>query len=41
MMKNKKNSDDVLVIGSGIAGIEASLLISKAGKKVHLVEKTS
>ena len=40
-MKNKKNSDDVLVIGSGIAGIEASLLISKAGKKVHLVEKTS
>lgn len=34
-------SDDVLVIGAGIAGIEASLLLAEAGKKVYLVEKTS
>jgi len=30
---------DVLIIGAGIAGMEASLLLSKAGKKVYLVEK--
>ena len=36
---NPKN--DVLVIGAGIAGIEASLMLSKSGRKVHLVEKTS
>ena len=40
-MKTKSSSDDVLVIGAGITGIEASLLLSNAGKKVHLVEKTS
>jgi len=33
------NSDKVLVIGSGIAGMEASLLLAKAGKDVVLVEK--
>ena len=33
------NSDNVLVIGAGIAGMEASLLLTKAGKKVYLVEK--
>jgi len=32
---------NVLVIGAGIAGIEASLLLSKAGRKVYLVEKCS
>jgi len=32
---------DVLVIGAGLAGIEASLMLSKAGRKVHLVENTS
>ena len=34
-------SSDVLVIGAGIAGMEASLLLSKAGRKVHLVERSS
>jgi heterodisulfide reductase subunit A len=32
-------SYDTLVIGSGIAGMEASLLLAKGGKKVYLVEK--
>jgi heterodisulfide reductase subunit A len=40
-MKEKEQNKDVLVIGAGIAGIEASLLLSKADRKVHLVEKTS
>ena len=40
-MKEKKHNTDVLVIGAGIAGIEASLMLSKADRKVHLVEKTS
>ncbi|MEA1972883.1 MAG: FAD-dependent oxidoreductase, partial [Candidatus Cloacimonadota bacterium] len=34
-------SDNVLVIGSGIAGLKASLMLSKVGKKVTLVEKLS
>ena len=34
-----KTSNNVLVIGSGISGMEASLLLSKAGKKVYLVER--
>ncbi len=33
------HSDRVLVIGAGIAGMEASLLLANAGKKVYLVEK--
>ncbi|MFC1887546.1 FAD-dependent oxidoreductase [Candidatus Cloacimonadota bacterium] len=32
-------SNNVLVIGSGVAGMEACLMLSKAGKKVFLVEK--
>lgn len=32
---------DVLVIGAGPAGMEASLLIANAGRKVYLVEKNS
>ncbi|MCK4256420.1 CoB--CoM heterodisulfide reductase iron-sulfur subunit A family protein, partial [candidate division WOR-3 bacterium] len=32
---------DVLVIGAGISGIEASLLLAEAGRKVYLIEKTS
>ena len=40
-MEDKDNYTDVLVIGAGIAGIEASLLLSNSGRKVHLVEKTS
>jgi len=34
-------NDNVLIIGSGIAGMDASLMLSKAGKKVFLVEKLS
>ncbi|MDO9578592.1 MAG: FAD-dependent oxidoreductase [Candidatus Cloacimonadales bacterium] len=34
-------SDHVLIIGSGVAGMEACLMLSKAGKKVTLVEKLS
>lgn len=34
-------SGDVLVIGAGVAGIEASLLLAEAGRKVYLIEKTS
>lgn len=33
------HSENVLVVGAGIAGMEASLLLANAGKKVHLVEK--
>ncbi|HVO78233.1 MAG TPA: FAD-dependent oxidoreductase [Methanomassiliicoccales archaeon] len=35
------DAPEVLVIGAGVAGMEASLLLSKAGAKVHLVERTS
>ena len=34
-------SDNVLIIGSGVAGMEACLMLSKAGKKVTIVEKLS
>jgi heterodisulfide reductase subunit A len=37
MTKNK----NILVIGAGLAGIEASLLLAKAGRTVHLVEQQS
>jgi heterodisulfide reductase subunit A len=40
-MKEENQNTDVLVIGAGIAGIEASLMLSKADRNVHLVEKTS
>ena len=40
-MNDKNNYNDVLVIGAGIAGIEASLSLSKADRKVHLIERTS
>lgn len=32
-------SDDVLVVGGGIAGIKAAVTFSKIGKKVYLLEK--
>jgi len=35
------NNTDILVIGAGISGIEASLLLSNSDRKVHLIEKTS
>jgi len=40
-MNNKGQNIPVLVIGAGIAGIEASLLLANSGRKVYLVEKTS
>ena len=40
-MENNGNSISVLVIGAGIAGIEASLLLANSGAKVYLVEKAS
>lgn len=40
-MSNKAQDTPVLVIGGGIAGIEASLLLANSGRKVYLVEKTS
>lgn len=39
-MDDKKNAvDHILVIGAGMAGIEASLTLSAAGRKVYLVER--
>jgi heterodisulfide reductase subunit A len=40
-MSKKGQNTPVLVIGGGIAGIEASLLLANSGRKVYLVEKTS
>lgn len=40
-MVELNSNSDVLVIGAGIAGIEASLMLSKADRNVHLIEKTS
>ena len=33
--------DSVLIIGAGLAGMKAGLLLAKAGKKIYLVEKLS
>jgi heterodisulfide reductase subunit A len=33
------NNNNVLIVGAGIAGIEASLVLAHAGKSVHLVER--
>ncbi len=35
------NNNNVLIIGAGVAGIEASLLLANAGRKVYLIEHTS
>ena len=40
-MRDKEQYTDVLVIGAGIAGIKASLMLSNSDRKVHLIEKTS
>ena len=37
--RNRIVSKDILVIGGGIAGIQASLDLAEMGLKVHLVEK--
>jgi heterodisulfide reductase subunit A len=40
-INNEGQKTPVLVIGAGISGIEASLLLANAGRKVYLVEKSS
>jgi len=35
-----RNFGDVLVVGGGVSGIQASLDLATAGFKVYLVEKT-
>jgi heterodisulfide reductase subunit A len=40
-MNNQGQNKPVLVVGGGIAGIEASLLLANSGRKVYLVEKAS
>jgi len=40
-MNDKGQNTPMLVIGAGIAGIEASLLLANSGRKVYLVEKSS
>ena len=39
-MKSTKKSKSVLVVGAGIAGIQASLDLAEMGAEVHLVEET-
>ncbi len=39
LQKFDKNFGDVLVVGGGISGIQASLDLATAGFKVYLVEK--
>jgi heterodisulfide reductase subunit A len=36
----KENFGDVMVVGGGISGIQASLDLATAGYKVYLVEKS-
>lgn len=40
-MKNNGNSTPVLIVGAGVAGIEASLLLANSDTKVYLVERAS
>lgn len=36
-----ERSTEALVIGAGVAGMKAALMLASAGRKVHLVERTS
>jgi heterodisulfide reductase subunit A2 len=36
-----ERSSEALVIGAGVAGMKASLMLAAAGRKVHLVERSS
>lgn len=38
-MGNKENFGDVMVVGGGISGIQASLDLATAGFRVYMVEK--
>jgi len=40
-MNDSGESNSVLVIGAGIAGVEASSLLAKSGRQVYLVERNS
>jgi len=40
-MNNSGQNNSILVIGAGIAGVEASSLLAKSGRQVYLVEKNS
>jgi heterodisulfide reductase subunit A len=40
-MNNTEGNTPVLIIGAGMAGVEASLLLANSGRKVYLVEKAS
>ena len=40
-MNDSGQNNSVLVIGAGIAGVEASSLLAKSGRQVYLVEKNS
>lgn len=40
-MNDSGENNPVLVIGAGIAGVEASSLLAKSGRQVYLVEKNS
>ena len=39
-MATRRNHGDVLVVGGGVSGIQASLDMATAGFKVYLVEKS-
>ena len=39
MDMDKKNFGDVMVVGGGVSGIQASLDLAAAGFKVYMVEK--
>jgi heterodisulfide reductase subunit A len=39
MDMDKKNFGDVMVVGGGVSGIQASLDLATAGFKVYMVEK--
>lgn len=41
MAKEKSKSGSALVVGAGIAGMQAALDLADAGIFVHLVEKSS
>ena len=39
-MEKEKNTGDVLIVGGGISGIQASLDLANSGFKVYLVDKS-
>lgn len=39
MMETEKTPDDVIIIGSGIGGLTAGIILAKLGRRVTVVEK--